>query len=262
MGKKKGVEKNKKSKIKKKEKINLKQEYAESWDYIKKSKNYFWIIAALIIITALIGFFIPAPEIISSEILKIINEIIEKTQNMGSLELISFIITNNIQTSFLGMIFGFILGIFPIITAAINGYLIGFVSAMSVGLEGGLSLIKLLPHGIFELPAIILALGLGIKLGDKFVEEIFRIKKSYLRITIIFLSIITTSLLAYLSYLKSLTLTGAIIFFVMIFAIIMIFSNKALKLESIKAIRVFVLIIFPLLLIAGIIEGSLILLLN
>lgn len=256
--------KNKSQKNKKtdKERFNLKKEYKESWDYIKKTKNYLWIILAILIATFLIGFFVPAPEILSSEIMKLITEIIEKTQNMTSLELIFFIITNNIQTSFLGMIFGFVLGVFPILTAVVNGYLIGFVSAMSVSLEGGISLMKLLPHGIFEIPAVILALGTGMNLGDKFIEEIFKINKKTLRALLIFIFTIILLLLIYLLYLKSLTLLGGLIFFVIMFTIILIFSNKGLKSEAIKAVRVFLLIILPLLLIAGIIEGSLIFLLN
>jgi len=202
MSKKKGV---------KKQEFSLKQEYQKAWDYLKKSKKYFLIIAIIFLIMTLIGFLVPAPEFISGEIMKILQELITKTQGMSSFELITFILVNNIQTTFLGMIFGIILGIFPIITTMINGYLLGFVSAMSVSLEGGVSLLKLLPHGIFEIPAAIMALGLGFKLGT------FPFKKNYKK--------------AFREYLEN-------------------------------SIRVFLLIILPLLLIAGIIEGSLIFLLN
>ena len=207
MKKKKGVKKNKKSK----EELNLKQEYKKSWDYLKKSKKYFWIIVSILILMALIGFFLPAPEFISEEIMKVLQELITKTQNMSTFELISFIIANNLQTSLLGMVLGLIFGIFPIITTIINGYLLGFVGAMSVNLEGPLSLLRLLPHGIFELPAVIIALGLGLKLGTfPFKKNIKKTFKEYLE----------------------------------------------------NSLRVFLLIILPLLLIAGIIEGVLIFLIN
>ena len=104
------------------------------------------------------------------------------------------------------MIFGVLLGIFPIIAAIANGYLLGFVASISVGNVGFLVLWRLLPHGIFELPAIFISLGLGLKFGT------------------------------------------------------FIFQKR--KLESFKeffwsSLRVFLLIVIPLLVIAGIIEGSL-----
>jgi stage II sporulation protein M len=49
--------------------------------------------------------------------------------------------------------------------AIVNGYLIGFVANMVVSQEGVLVLWRLLPHGIFELPAIFISIGLGIWLG-------------------------------------------------------------------------------------------------
>jgi stage II sporulation protein M len=198
-------------KNKKKEDIDLKKEYAKSWKYIKETKIYFLIIVLLFIIMAVIGFLVPAPEIISTKIMEILEEILLKTQGMNTLELIFFIITNNVQTSFLGMIFGFILGIFPLITIIVNGYLLGFVSSMAVGVESGFSLLKLLPHGIFEIPAIVLSLGIGLKLGT------FPFKKN---------------------------------------------PRKTLKKYLTNSIRVFFLVVLPLLVLAGIIEGSLIFLLN
>ena len=46
-----------------------------------------------------------------------------------------------------------------------NGYLVGFVSSVVSEKESILSLWRLLPHGIFEIPAILISAGLGIKLG-------------------------------------------------------------------------------------------------
>ena len=51
------------------------------------------------------------------------------------------------------------------ITSIVNGYILGFVMLKSVQANGALVLWKLLPHGIFELPALFISLGLGVKLG-------------------------------------------------------------------------------------------------
>ena len=145
--------------------FDLKKEYFESWKYIKSSKIFIWAGVAIFIFFFLIGFFVPAPEVISKSIFEFIKEIVEKTQGLSGGELISFIFFNNFKASFFGMIFGLAFGIFPIFSTIINGYLVGFVSSFSVQTEGVVSLWRLLPHGIFELPAIFISFGLGIRMG-------------------------------------------------------------------------------------------------
>ncbi len=145
--------------------FNLKEEYKKSWDYIKESKNFIYSTIGIFIVFILVGFIIPPPEFILEQILKFIKELLEKTKDMSQGELIRFILLNNSQISLIGMIFGVLLGIFPVIVTILNGYLLGFVASVSVKQEGFFVLWKLLPHGIFELPAIFISFGLGLKLG-------------------------------------------------------------------------------------------------
>ena len=51
------------------------------------------------------------------------------------------------------------------IFAAFNGYVLGFVADKAVEARGVGVLWKLLPHGIFELPAIFISLGMGFRFG-------------------------------------------------------------------------------------------------
>ena len=192
---------------KKKSEFSLLEEYKLCWNYIKDSKNFIYFIMAIFVFFILVGFFLPVPETLAEQIFKFIQELIDKTKDLSQIELIKFIFLNNIQSSFVGMLFGGVLGIFPIIGAIFNGYLIGFVAAYSVESGGFLVLLNLVPHGIFELPAIFLSLGLGLRLG-MFVFEKNRFKK----FSIYFLN----------------------------------------------SLRVFILIVLPLLIIAALIEGSLI----
>jgi len=88
-----------------------------------------------------------------------------------------------------------------------NGYVVGFVLSKSV-LDSGFSVIfNLFPHGIFELPAVFISLGMGLKLGFTFFQNNWK--------------------------------------------------KKILK-NLLNSLRVFVLIVFPLLIIAAIIESILI----
>jgi len=190
----------------KKQNFDLKKEYKQCWDFIKKSKYFIWSIVIVFFAFAFIGYFVPAPDYLSESIMRFLEELIEKTQGMSSGQLISFIFLNNLESSFIGMVLGVFFGFFSILFALFNGYVLGFVSAMAVKAENIFVLLRLLPHGVFELPAIFLSLGLGIKLGS------FVFKKNKLE--------------AFKEY----------------------FSN---------CIKVFLLVIIPLLVLASIIEGLL-----
>lgn len=188
-------------------KFSLKKEYQKSWEYLKGSKKFIWIVLWVFIASALIGLFIPAPEILSQKIFEFVKEILLKTEGMSQGQLISFIFLNNIQSSFFGMIFGVFLGIFPVISAIANGYLLGFVANLAIQDGGIFSLWRIFPHGIFELPAVFISLALGLRIG----ASVFSRRKS-----------------------------------------------RRFNETFISCLKVFILIIIPLLIIAAIIEGTLI----
>jgi stage II sporulation protein M len=143
----------------------FKKNYIQSWKYIKESKHFIYFIIILFLFFSLLGFFVPAPENISAYILEFIEELLRKTEGMSWGELMRFIFLNNIQGSFFGMIFGILLGVFPLMSVIANGYLLGFVAAKSVQSEGILILWRLFPHGIFEISALFISLGMGLRLG-------------------------------------------------------------------------------------------------
>ncbi|MFH1801671.1 MAG: stage II sporulation protein M [archaeon] len=163
------MKKNNFRKVSRKKKLkkgfDIKREYSESWDYLKNSKNYIFAVILIFFLFALIGFFIPAPDVISEKILEYIMELLEKTKGMSQLELTKYIFLNNLKSSFFGIVFGVLFGIFPVLGAIVNGYVLGFVGIGAVNSNGILVLFRLFPHGIFELPAIFISFGLGLKLG-------------------------------------------------------------------------------------------------
>jgi len=201
----------KRKKGKEKKNFNILNEYRESWKYIKESKKFIYLVAGIFLLFLLIGFFIPTPEFLYDEIMKFLKGLLTETQNMSQLDLIGFIISNNVQSTFLSIILGMFLGIFPLASTVANGYMLGFVSSISINNSGLLSLFRILPHGIFEIPAIFISLGLGLKTG-MFIFHKDKIK-------------------TFRNY----------------------FCNS---------LRVFLLIVVPLLILAGIIEGTLMFLLK
>ena len=201
----------KRKKRKEKKNFNILNEYRESWKYIKESKKFIYLVAGIFLLFLLIGFFIPTPEFLYDEIMKFLKGLLTETQNMSQLDLIGFIISNNVQSTFLSIILGMFLGVFPLASIIANGYMLGFVSSISINNSGLLSLFRILPHGIFEIPAIFISLGLGLKTG-MFIFHKDKIK-------------------TFRNY----------------------FCNS---------LRVFLLIVVPLLILAGIIEGTLMFLLK
>lgn len=193
--------------MKKKKGFSLKREYKKSWRYIKESKNFIYVAIGIFVASFILAFFVHPSEALLNYIFEFIQELLEKTQGMSVGELVGFIFLNNFKSSFFGMVFGIALGIFPALALIANGYILGFVSSLTVAEYGVLSLWRLLPHGIFELPAIFISLGLGLKLGS----FVFQKKKQ-------------ESFRSFLS----------------------------------NSLRVFLFIVVPLLIIAGIIEGILI----
>ncbi len=196
----------KKTKIKK---SVFAENYKKSWEYIKESKKFILIIVGIFFIFALVGFFVPAPNYVSGLISSYVKEIVNEASGLSWLQLVSFIFFNNLKSSFFGLVFGIFFGILPSLLALANGYILGFVSNESVKTNGLLILWKLFPHGIFELPAVFISLGLGLKLASKLFEKKGKFGENFL-----------------------------------------------------KALRVFLFVVAPLLIIAAIIEGSLILLVH
>lgn len=144
----------------------VKEQYKKSFLYIKESKNFIYGIIIIFFLFSLIGFFVPLPEEISQQILDYFKEIILKTENYSSSEMIFFLFENNSMATFIGLFSGIFLGIFSVFNAILNGFVLGFAGSISVTQNGISSLLLLVPHGIFELPAVFISLGLGVKLGS------------------------------------------------------------------------------------------------
>ncbi len=171
--------------------FNLKNQYEKSFSYLKESKNYIYFIVGVFFLFAFIGFFFNDLIIylikflfginLEEKIMNFIKNLIEQTKGLSQFELIVYIFKNNVLASFTGMILGIFFGIFSIILVIFNGYLLGFVALISVKNEGILILWRLFPHGIFELPAVLISLGLGLKLSTFiFKEEKVKMFKDYL----------------------------------------------------------------------------------
>lgn len=83
-----------------------------------------------------------------------------------------FIFLNNSGKALMIILLGFFFGIIPLLSLGANGFILGVVLAVirvDEGREAFLgAILSLLPHGVLEIPAIIICSGLGLMLGVKF----------------------------------------------------------------------------------------------
>jgi stage II sporulation protein M len=142
--------------------MKFKKNLRESAKYLRQSWNYILAIALIFAVGIAIGFMFFQQFGFLDGILK---ELVGKMEGLDLWGTIIFIFQNNAWAAFLGLFLGLVLGVFPVINAISNGVIIGYV-LRNVWIDSGISeMWKILPHGIFELPAIVISLGLGVKLG-------------------------------------------------------------------------------------------------
>ena len=139
------------------------QIYKESWKYLKHIRKSIYLIALLFLCGALIGY--AFSDFFAYYFDDIIKGIIEETKGLGFVEMIFFIFGNNLMSSIAGFLLGVFFGVFPIFVSLFNGTLIGYVYNRASAIDGPWVIWRLFPHGIFELPAVFISLGLGLRLG-------------------------------------------------------------------------------------------------
>lgn len=89
-----------------------------------------------------------------------------------------FIFLNNAVKSLIAMLSGFFFGIFPVLFIAVNGYILGMVVALRLPEWGWMKIAAaILPHGIIEIPAVVLACSQGVLLGYHFYLAVFKGEK-------------------------------------------------------------------------------------
>ncbi len=266
---------------------NMKQwiikNYKDCWDYLKESKIYLIVIAGVFILTTLIGFTLPI--FFTEQIQKLLKGLVGETQGLNFPQLFVYIFQNNLKTSFMGIIFSLPFGIIPLIYSTINGYVLGFVAGKTAQVFGSAILLRLLPHGIFELPALVVSLGLGLRLGTFFLET----KRKWRGVLAYIVAIISSLVIFAASFLlvafiasinKNIKIDAllAIPYFALLGTGLLIVSGilgiiiaasllpqkektrvKENLLRNLEySLKIFLFVVFPLLLIAGIIESALI----
>jgi len=145
-----------------------------------RAKRLFFLSLALFIAAAVIGhlYFVAHPEMAQKAFAQL-REILAQKINLEARgwELFIQILFNNLRAGLLMLLFGLIPFLFlPVIGIAVNGLQMGLVSSVSMiqGKDvGRIFLFGFLPHGILEIPAILLSGSLGLYLSIQILKKIF-----------------------------------------------------------------------------------------
>ncbi len=153
----------------------------EAREYLYSLKNY--ILFSLLIFTTstLLGYAIaqnyPAEtQTIIEEIKKMFLFEEETTQ----WELFLFILENNITKLFIILPLGIFAGLIPFFSVSFNGFILGaFAEIVSQEASWLFFILGITPHGIIEIPVLILSSAIGIRIGKVAFYRIFSKKESF-----------------------------------------------------------------------------------
>ena len=142
-------------------------QYKKCWDFLCEGQWHVVFALGVFGLMFLVGFAYPV--FFREEIFEFFAGMVGMVEGKSVVELVVYIFLNNLKVGFLAIVSGVVVGVFPFVICVVNGYLVGFV-AREIVMIGGIGVLwQLAPHGIFELPAILLSIGIGLRLGSQVV---------------------------------------------------------------------------------------------
>ncbi len=107
-----------------------------------------------------------APPVTSSKLTQEVGELLKPLQTAGPIFLLLVIFLNNSVKALGVIVFGAILGLPPVLFICGNGLIIGALTDSIAEVKGlGYVVAGLAPHGVIEIPMLLLATALGLTVG-------------------------------------------------------------------------------------------------
>jgi stage II sporulation protein M len=129
------------------------------------------ILSAVFVAASLAGFYAPIPG--RRELLGDLMASLGPYLKLSPWKIFFFILLNNSAKSFMVMLAGILFGLIPVLAVATNGYILGIAYLFASRGFGYVKAAKMvLPHGVLEIPAIIISAAYGVWLGVTFAKRI------------------------------------------------------------------------------------------
>ncbi|MHC1576497.1 MAG: stage II sporulation protein M [Methanosarcinaceae archaeon] len=138
-------------------------------EYLYDLRYHVVAIAAIFIVSTIAGYVYTSMDPDSAALaLEELEGLIEILRGLSPLEIMMFIFMNNTIKSLFAILLGLGFGLIPIFFIVYNGYVLGVISYVTSSSEGfGFVLAAIIPHGIIELPMVMLSAAIGLRLGQQ-----------------------------------------------------------------------------------------------
>ncbi len=136
-------------------------------EYFYSSRKYFIAAVAVFTLSFAAGVLISVKNPDASEkLLEMLKDTLGSITALNPFERMLEIFKNNVRTSFIALLGGLVVGIIPFFIVVINGAVLGILVELFLRRQGVFFVIAgILPHGIIELPMVLISVGIGFRLG-------------------------------------------------------------------------------------------------
>ncbi len=153
----------------------------EILEYLHSLKNYILFSSFVFISSALIGYIITQNYPVETQLLiEEMKEMFLFKEETTRWELFLFILENNITKLFIILPLGIFAGLIPFFSVLANGLILGiFAQVISQEASWMFFVLGITPHGIIEIPVLIISSAIGIRIGKVAVYRLFSKKESF-----------------------------------------------------------------------------------
>jgi stage II sporulation protein M len=136
-------------------------------EYFYSSRKYFLAAVAVFSVSFAVGVLISVIYPGASEkLLEMLKDTYGGITALDPFERMIEIFKNNVSTCFMALLGGLAVGILPLFIVAINGAVLGILVDLFFKKQGAFFVIAaIMPHGIIELPMVLISVGIGFRLG-------------------------------------------------------------------------------------------------
>ena len=136
--------------------------FSQALDTVKAARNFIFLAVLIYFAAAIAGWMYPGDLVFLRQQFE---ELVQRFEGLGPFAFVARIFVHNLIASYLAMCFVVLFGIIPMTLAAFNGLMVGWFAGWMEDLNWMQLTVLLVPHGIFEWPAMFIAFGVGMWRG-------------------------------------------------------------------------------------------------
>lgn len=130
----------------------------------RPTRPYLLIVTLIFAASFLAGTFAPAS--VRKEVTETFQFVADSYRGLDGGEIFFNILLHNVMASILILVSGVLIGILPALSMGSNGFFLGVLYSQAAEIGGyWKAALKILPHGVFEIPALLLSASYGLWLG-------------------------------------------------------------------------------------------------